>query len=173
MPTMMNESADVFAAYRTEPAGKGFFGGAQPGVWPNACRLLDPQAVADVTGDADSYEESPEKLAFLGARLPLPTVCRYRPNSVDGSLVSVKVVWAAPTNDEAARIMDRFIEGGGVTQHPGIGDTAAQRTPWQGQQEQTVYFRVGRYIAAVTVEGLEGRASELAKQAADGLRRLS
>ncbi|MFJ2648302.1 PQQ-binding-like beta-propeller repeat protein [Streptomyces sp. NPDC087420] len=170
---LMNESLGSFTAYRTVPAAKGFFGGALPDAWPDACRMLRPQAVADVMGDVHSYAAVPERLAFLGSRLPRPTVCRYRPDPVDGPLVSARIVWVAPTEEDAAGIMDRFVEAGGVTQHPGVGDAAAQRMPWQGQEEQTVYFRVGRYLAAVSVEGQADRAPELAKRAAEGLRRLS
>ncbi|MGW0822554.1 outer membrane protein assembly factor BamB family protein [Streptomyces sp. NPDC002845] len=174
---VLSEKHRHTTAYRIKPRQSGFFGGAPPRAWPDACTLLSPEQVEDAVPNVDRYEAVPDRLAFLSTSLPEPVTCRYRPDPLSGPVATVSIIWVADTAQRAQQILGRFADGAGKSREilPEIGDSAAWRVPWTGQDSHTVYFRVGRHLASATVDSPDDSAElaqDLAQKAAEGLRSI-
>ncbi|MEU4223895.1 hypothetical protein AB0F17_06350 [Nonomuraea sp. NPDC026600] len=108
-PTQDDDSAGVkngtrITAYRLVRANRP--PANPPGVapaadWPDACGLLTDR---DLSLLAPGYLASPHSRTLAGSPLPKPAVCDWIPPTDKGDVVSVSVMWTAPSTSEAQRL---------------------------------------------------------------------
>ncbi|MEU5864609.1 PQQ-binding-like beta-propeller repeat protein [Nonomuraea sp. NPDC047529] len=144
-----------FTAFRRvrAPAGPSPLSGVDPHRWPDACALPP--------GPAFTATSAQSTLGDLS--MPRPVACTY--TGADGITLSARVVWVAPSVEEADELLRTLAEADALVGVAGVGDRAAKTSG-------LVVFRVGTAVVRVTSDhaAVRGRLIELAGSMAARLR---